>query len=213
MDEPLGTLDAEFRDLMVHELRELHNRIQRDHGLRHARPARSDVDGRQDRGDEPRRHRAVRHAAGDLRPAGVDVRRRFHRLAADELPAASTAASQRARSAIVVQGAHGRRAGSCARTSRRPSWRSASGPSTSASTTLRSCAARSTAPNISARRRSSRSRRRDGMIKARVPAERQRAHRASTVGLALQRASGCRCSTRRPAARSAPRCTTEARHG
>jgi multiple sugar transport system ATP-binding protein len=27
MDEPLGTLDAEFRDLMVHELRELHTRI------------------------------------------------------------------------------------------------------------------------------------------------------------------------------------------
>jgi multiple sugar transport system ATP-binding protein len=27
MDEPLGTLDAEFRDLMVHELRDLHNRI------------------------------------------------------------------------------------------------------------------------------------------------------------------------------------------
>lgn len=27
MDEPLGTLDAEFRDLMIHELRELHNRI------------------------------------------------------------------------------------------------------------------------------------------------------------------------------------------
>jgi multiple sugar transport system ATP-binding protein len=27
MDEPLGTLDAEFRDLMVRELRELHNRI------------------------------------------------------------------------------------------------------------------------------------------------------------------------------------------
>ncbi|MBB5754317.1 ABC transporter ATP-binding protein [Prosthecomicrobium pneumaticum] len=27
MDEPLGTLDAEFRDLMVNELRELHNRI------------------------------------------------------------------------------------------------------------------------------------------------------------------------------------------
>ncbi len=28
MDEPLGTLDAEFRDLMVRELRELHNRIE-----------------------------------------------------------------------------------------------------------------------------------------------------------------------------------------
>ena len=27
MDEPLGALDTEFRDLMVHELRELHNRI------------------------------------------------------------------------------------------------------------------------------------------------------------------------------------------
>jgi multiple sugar transport system ATP-binding protein len=27
MDEPLGTLDTEFRELMVHELRELHNRI------------------------------------------------------------------------------------------------------------------------------------------------------------------------------------------
>jgi len=27
MDEPLGTLDTEFRDLMVHELRELHSRI------------------------------------------------------------------------------------------------------------------------------------------------------------------------------------------
>ncbi|MDP3525000.1 MAG: ABC transporter ATP-binding protein, partial [Hoeflea sp.] len=27
MDEPLGTLDAEFRNVMVHELRELHNRI------------------------------------------------------------------------------------------------------------------------------------------------------------------------------------------
>jgi len=27
MDEPLGTLDAEFRDVMVRELRELHNRI------------------------------------------------------------------------------------------------------------------------------------------------------------------------------------------
>jgi multiple sugar transport system ATP-binding protein len=27
MDEPLGTLDTEFRDLMVHDLRDLHNRI------------------------------------------------------------------------------------------------------------------------------------------------------------------------------------------
>ena len=35
----------------------------RHHRLCHPRPDGSDVDGRQDRGDEPRRHRAVRHAA------------------------------------------------------------------------------------------------------------------------------------------------------
>ena len=84
MDEPLGTLDAEFRDLMVHELRELHNRIHAttvyvthdQHG--------GDGDGRQDRRDEPRHHRAIRHAAGNLQSSGDHVCRRFHRLAADE---------------------------------------------------------------------------------------------------------------------------------
>ena len=35
MDEPLGALDAEFRDLMCEELRLLHNRIERDHRLCH----------------------------------------------------------------------------------------------------------------------------------------------------------------------------------
>ena len=55
MDEPLGTLDAEFRELMCDELRELHDRIERDHGLCHPRPARGDGDGRQDRRHEPRR--------------------------------------------------------------------------------------------------------------------------------------------------------------
>ena len=48
----------------------------RDHRLRHPRPDRGDADGRQDRRDEPRRRRAVRPAAGDLRLAGDDVRRR-----------------------------------------------------------------------------------------------------------------------------------------
>ena len=57
----------------------------RHHGLCHARPDGSHVDGRQDRGDEQRPDRAVRQPAGDLRPAGLDVRRRVHRLAADEL--------------------------------------------------------------------------------------------------------------------------------
>ena len=43
----------------------------RHHGLCHARPAGGHVDGRQDRRDEQRRDRAVRHAAGDLRPPGL----------------------------------------------------------------------------------------------------------------------------------------------
>ena len=57
------------------------------HRLRHARPDRGDDAGRQDRRHEGRRGPAVRHAAGDLRPAGQPVRRQLHRLAVDELPA------------------------------------------------------------------------------------------------------------------------------
>ena len=54
------------------------------HRLCHARPDRGDVARRQDRGDEPRRDRAVGRTAGDLRPSGVGLRRGFHRLAANE---------------------------------------------------------------------------------------------------------------------------------
>ena len=53
MDEPLGTLDAEFRDLMCDELRGAARPHRRDHGLCHPRPARGDVDGRHDRRHEP----------------------------------------------------------------------------------------------------------------------------------------------------------------
>ncbi len=77
----------------------------RDHGLRHPRPARSDVDGRQDRGDEQGRHRAIRHAAGDLRPPRHHVRRRLHRLAADELPDLPRQPGARARASVGVNGA------------------------------------------------------------------------------------------------------------
>ena len=56
MDEPLGALDAEFRHVMCGELRALHDRIEGDHGLRDARPARSDGDGRHDRRYESRRY-------------------------------------------------------------------------------------------------------------------------------------------------------------
>ena len=48
-----------------------------DHG--DARPGRGAVDGRPHRRDEPRAHRAGRHAARDLRDAGDAVRRRLRR--------------------------------------------------------------------------------------------------------------------------------------
>ena len=71
MDEPLGTLDAEFRDLMVRELRELHNRIGATtvyvtHDQLEAM-AMADKIAVMNHGVD----RAVRHAAGDLRPAGL----------------------------------------------------------------------------------------------------------------------------------------------
>ena len=87
MDEPLGTLDTEFRDLMVRELRELHLRINATtvyvtHDQLEAM-AMADKIAVMNRGvieqfatpqeiyDQPATH----------------VRRRLHRLAADELPA------------------------------------------------------------------------------------------------------------------------------
>ena len=117
MDEPLGALDAEFRAHHVRRAARAAQPPQGDHGLRHARPAGGDVDGRHDRRDEPGRHRAARLAAGDLRSAGLDVRRRLHRLAADELPGVR----RRARAAAIEQHRAGRRAcrraRSCTRTS------------------------------------------------------------------------------------------------
>ena len=156
MDEPLGTLDTEFRDLMVRELRELHNRIDATtvyvtHDQLEAM-AMADKIAVMNRGVIEQ----FAHAAGDLRPAGVHVRRRFHRLAADELPAASGRRGRRAPSR-ARQRRDGRVPEHRARTSPRPSSRSASGPSTSASTMHRAPRHRSSAPNISAPPRSSRS--------------------------------------------------------
>jgi hypothetical protein len=154
MDEPLGTLDAEFRDLMVHELRALHNRIQRDDGLCHPRPDRGHVDGRQDRGDEPRRHRAVRDAAGDLRPPAT-------MFVADFIGSppmnfihfegtAMAGSNCRARSSPLVQGAKVIAVPEVReRISRLASWRSAFGPNTYAFTTPRPAARRSLRHRIS----------------------------------------------------------------
>ena len=49
MDEPIGALDAKLREEMRTELQAPAPRERLDHGLRHARPGRGDVDGRQDR--------------------------------------------------------------------------------------------------------------------------------------------------------------------
>ncbi len=90
MDEPLGTLDTEFRDLMVRELRELHNRIGATtvyvtHDQLEAM-AMADKIAVMNRG-------VIEQFATPQeiydRP-GLDVRRRLHRLAADEFPSAPT---------------------------------------------------------------------------------------------------------------------------
>ena len=54
--------------------------------LRHPRPGRGDDHGRPDRRDEQGPHRAGRHAARDLQPAGDAVRGRLLRHADHELP-------------------------------------------------------------------------------------------------------------------------------
>ena len=87
MDEPLGTLDAAFRELMCEELRGLHERIGATtvyvtHDQIEAM-AMADRIAVMDRG-------VVLQAgtpAGDLRPPAQHVRGRLHRQPADELPA------------------------------------------------------------------------------------------------------------------------------
>ncbi len=56
-----------------------------DVGVRHARSGRGDDARRPRRHHERRPHPAGRNAAGGLRPAGEQVRRRLHRRAVDEL--------------------------------------------------------------------------------------------------------------------------------
>ena len=184
----------------------------RHHRLCHARPDGSHVDGRQDRGDEPRHHRAVRHAAGNLRPPGHDVRRRLHRLAADELPGLPAAASRKGAQ-------RGRRPGRQVavpevREDVAPGRPGARRPARAHPPRRQFEAARrgATAPNISAPRRSSPSRPRTAWSRrACRPSMRCRAW-ASRSGLAL---SGARLSLFDKAIGRAiePRFTTEAAHG
>ena len=177
MDEPLGTLDAEFRELMVRRAARAARPHRRHHGLRHPRPDRGDGDGRQDRGHEPRRDRAVRHAAGDLRPAGDDVRRRLHRLAADELPAFDGGLAE-GRAADRRQRRSRRRAGAARGRRAAASWRSASGPSISASTTTRRLRGAVFGAEYLGTTQIVTVETADGIVKARVPADLPVAHRA-----------------------------------
>ena len=95
MDEPLGALDAEFRHLMCGELRALHDRLGATtvyvtHDQLEAM-AMADKIAVMNNGVVEQ----LGTAAGDLRPTGLDVRGRLHRLAADELPRLAGAAQAR----------------------------------------------------------------------------------------------------------------------
>ena len=171
MDEPLGTLDTEFRDLMVHELRELHNRI-------HATTVYVTHDQMEAMAMADKiavmNHGVIEQFGSPReiydRPATMYV--------ADFIGSPPMnflhfeGGLEKGTREVVVQGAPvpvpevNEDVGpgdACARSS---------GRSISALTMPRSCAARSTARSISARPRSSRSRPRSGMVKARVPAAR-----------------------------------------
>ncbi len=105
MDEPLGTLDTEFRDLMVRELRELHNRINATtvyvtHDQLEAMAMADKI--------AVMNHGVIEQFGTPQeiydRPAS-HVRRRLHRLAADELPAVPRRASRRAPRRSAIDGA------------------------------------------------------------------------------------------------------------
>ena len=84
MDEPLSNLDAKLRGQMRAEIRVAAARVRDDDALRHPRPGRGHDDGRPDRRPAQGRAAAAGHARGALRRPGQPVRRRVHRLAADE---------------------------------------------------------------------------------------------------------------------------------
>ena len=84
LDEPLSALDARVRLRLAPRDQGPAAPARRHHHHGDARPGRGAHHGRPHRGDEPGRHRAGRHAAGDLPPPGHRLRRRLRGL--DELP-------------------------------------------------------------------------------------------------------------------------------
>ena len=107
-DEPLSNLDAELRVQMRAEITALHAAAGHDDDLRHARSGRGDDDGRPDRRAARRAGRADRRAARAVQPARQPLRRRIHRLAADELPRRyASFAAERRRASRARRGAAG----------------------------------------------------------------------------------------------------------
>ena len=86
-DEPLSNLDAKLRGQMRTEIARLQQKPRHHHRLRHPRPDRGDDAGRPGRRAQARRPAAARHPARALREPRQPLRRRVHRLTADELPA------------------------------------------------------------------------------------------------------------------------------
>ena len=84
LDEPLSALDARVRLRLRARDQGAAAPARRHHHHGDARPGRGAHHGRPHRGDEPGRHRAGRHAAGDLPQAGHGLRRRLRRH--DEFP-------------------------------------------------------------------------------------------------------------------------------
>ena len=86
-DEPLSNLDAKLRGQMRTEIARLQKRL----GITTVYVTHDQTEamtlGRPGRGAQARPPAAARHAARALREPGQPVRRRLHRLAADELPA------------------------------------------------------------------------------------------------------------------------------
>ena len=120
MDEPLGTLDTEFRDIMCGELRELHDRIDATtvyvtHDQLEAMAMADKI--------AVMNHGVVEQFGTPQeiydRPA-TDVRRRFHRLAADELPRLPRRRCRQGDRRVRHRRRRDRRAASRARTAAEP---------------------------------------------------------------------------------------------
>ena len=199
MDEPLGTLDTEFRDLMVRELRELHNRIGATtvyvtHDQLEAM-AMADKIAVMNRG-------VIEQFATPQeiydRPVSMFVADFIGSPPMNFLPVRAGLAQ--ARASAARQRRDGRRAGAARGRAPRPSSRSASAPSTSASTMPRALRGSVFGAEYLGTTQIVTVTTEHGPVKARLPASMPCASRRDGRPRASA-ASGCRSSTGERAAR------------